>query len=233
MLTIAAKGSVADVIQHARDVHGRLVPYAAAAALTRTASIAAKRDLPDAMRQAFDRPTAYTLNSLFVVPASKANLVARVHVKNAAAGVVPERFLQPEVEGGSRGEKRFERALRYAGILLAGERAMPGDGVRRDANGNVSGALIRSVLAALKVRDSKGRSRTANLFVGTAAKKGGTPTRGIWQRDGRHRLQPIFIFTRTPPHYRQRLDFEGTVERTAARNFQPEFSKALGALLSR
>lgn len=225
MLNIKAAGTAAEMIRHARDVHGRLVPYAAATALTRTALIAQKKDLPDEMRSVFDRPTTYTLNSLFVVPANKDNLVARVHVKNAAAsGVTPERFLQPEVEGGSRGEKRFERALRFAGILLAGERAMPGDEIQLDASGNVSGPRIRSILAGLKVRDGRGKR---GVFAGEIR-----GTRGIWQRDGRH-VKPLFIFTRAGLSYRRRLDFEAVVRRTAEANMQPEFSRALSALLGR
>lgn len=225
MLTIKPTGSFAEVIRHARDVHGRVVPYAAAIALTRTASQAAKKDVPDAMRAAFDRPTAYTLNSLFAVPAKKDNLVARVHVKNAATrGLAPERFLQAEVEGGSRGEKRFERALRYAGILLAGERALPGDGIQLDAAGNVSGARVRSILAALKVREGRGRR---GVFAGTIR-----GTRGIWQREGRG-VKPLFIFTRAGINYRPRLDFAGAVLRAAEARLQPEFTKALAELLNR
>lgn len=225
MLTVKATGSFAEVVRHARDVHGRIVPYAAAAALTRVASGAAKKDLPDAMRSAFDRPTAYTLNSLFTTPAKKDSLTARVQVKNAAtSGVAPERFLQAEVEGGSRGEKRFERALRYAGLLLPNEVALPGDGLQLDASGNVSGARMRSILAALKVREGRGRR---GVFA--AAIKG---TRGIWQRSGRS-VTPLFVFTRTAPQYRARLDFDGVVQRAAEANLQPEFTRALAALINR
>jgi hypothetical protein len=225
MLTIKPTGSIAEVIRHARDVHGRVVPYAASTALTRVAGIAAKQDLPNAMRAVFDRPTTYTLNSLFVVPATKDSLTARVHVKNAAAsGIVPERFLAPEVEGGSRGEKRFERALRYAGILLPNERALPGDGIQLDASGNVVGARLRSILAGLKVRQGRGK---AGVFAGTI--KG---TRGIWQGAGRG-VKPLFIFTTAGLQYQPRLDFTGVAERTATTNMQPEFARALSALLAR
>ena len=229
MLAIKSTGSIAEVIASARDVHGRLVPYAAATALTRTAQQAAKVDLPDAMRAAFDRPTSYTLNSLYVKPANKDNLSARVNVKNVTAnGIAPERFLQAEVEGGSRGEKGFERALRYAGILQAGERAMPGAGMALDAFGNVSGARVRSLLAGLKVRDGKGRN---GVFAGTI--KG---TRGIWLRTGgksNRGVSPLFIFTRTGPAYRARLDFTGIAEKAALTHFKPEFDRALAALLAR
>lgn len=228
MLTIKATGSIADVIRDVQGVPARVIPYAASTALTRVAQIAAKTELPAEMRRVFDGPVAYTLNSLFVQPSNKDTLSARVMVKTSAAGIAPERFLQPEVEGGSRGEKRFERALRYAGLLPAGMRAMPGEGLPRDASGNVSGARVRSILAGLKVRDGKGR---AGLFAGVIR-----GTRGVWQRTGRGKsrgVKPLFIFTSTAPRYRQRLDFTGVAQRTAQANFKPEFDKALSALLSR
>jgi len=45
---------------------------------------------------------------------------------------------------------------------------------------------------------------------------------GIWARSGLHghHVKPIFLFVRRPV-YRQRLDFEGIVQGTAAREFEP------------
>ena len=72
MLTIRnTTGNNAQVIANSiRDLPARVVPYVASTALTRTARIAAKTDLPDAMRSVFDNPTPVTLNSLFVKPST-------------------------------------------------------------------------------------------------------------------------------------------------------------------
>lgn len=238
MLTIKSTGSIADLIRDAREVYGRLVPYAASTALTRCAQIAAKTDIPNAMREAFENPTPYTLNSLFVQPATKDSLSARVMVKDSVSrGVVPEKFLLPEVKGGGRNEKGFERALRYGGWLKSGERVIPARDMPLDAFGNVSGPSIRSILATLEKPGggaAKGKRKGrygAGLFAGQIGK-----TRGIWQRDGSGKnrtLKPLFIFTTKVPLYRARLDFEGIALKTAQTNFKPEFDKALSALLNR
>ena len=229
MLTIRnTTGSIADVIASMKDVPARVVPYAASTGLTRTAQIAAAKDLPDAMRRVFDRPTPFTLNSLFVKPANKDELVARVMVKNTASrGVVPEKFLFPEVEGGARLEKGFERALRYGGWLKSGERAVPGDGMPLDSYGNVSGPAVRSLLATLEKpgggKSAKGKRKGRykdGIFAGVI-----NSTNGIWQRDGR-KLKPLFIFTTKPPLYRARLDFGGIALKTANTHFKTEFSRA-------
>ena len=238
MLTISSTtGSVTDVLAGLRDIPARVVPYATSTALTRTAQIAAKKDLPDAMRAAFINPTPFTLNSLYVKPSDTATLSARVMVKNTSSrGVVPEKFLFPEVAGGARNEKGFEKALRYAGWLKAGERAMPGDAAKLDAYGNVSGATIRSLLSMIMTagarsttrgrdgkRLKKGRKLTNDIFIGEPI--GGNRPAGIWRREGQ-RIRPLFIFTSKQPKYRQRLDFEGIAEQAARTHFQTEFNRA-------
>lgn len=229
MLTIRnTAGNIAQVIASMRDIHARVVPYAASTALTRTAQIAAKKDLPDAMRRVFDNPTPFTLNSLFVKPATRESLSARVMVKDSASrGVVPEKFLFPEVAGGGRNEKGFEKALRYGGWLKGGERAIPADDMPRDAYGNVSGPTIRSILATLEkprggaaVKGKRKGRYGGGLFAGQIGH-----TRGIWQRDGRS-LKPLFIFTTKQPLYRARLDFDGIALQAANTHFKTEFSRA-------
>lgn len=229
MLTIRrTTGSIADVIASMRDIPARVVPYAASTALTRTAQTAAKVDLPGAMRKVFDNPTPYALNSLFVKPSTTNSLSARVMVKDTASrGVVPEKFLFPEVSGGGRNAKGFEGALRFGGWLKSGERAMPAIDMPRDAYGNVSGPTIRSILATLEKpgggRRVKGQRKGrygSGLFAGQVGK-----TRGIWQRDGSS-IKPLFIFTTKQPLYRARLDFEGIAKKAANDNFKTEFTRA-------
>jgi hypothetical protein len=244
MLDIRVNGSsrsVAEVIRSARDVPARVIPYAASTAMTRVARLAATQDLPAAMRASFDRPTRWTLNSLRVEPATKDKLVARVHVKNeASSGVPQENYLLPGVEGGGRREKAFERALRYAGVLGAGERVMPGRNISLDANGNIPSGLIREVNTWAKSGAAK---RTKASGRGAKRVKGQNPrgyflfgkpggTRGVAQRSGSLVL-PVLIFTQRQPQYRPRLDFTGVAEQTALKHFGPEFARAAADILSR
>lgn len=243
MLAISQTGTVADVVVSMLGVPAYMVPYAAATALTRTAKVAEKDALPAAMRASFDNPTPYTLNALRMEPATKDSLAATIMVKNKAAGVSPEDFLAPEVEGGPRKRKRAEAALSYAGVLSGNRFAMPGKAMEMDAAGNVKGADVRTILATLKKLGAKSANRTADgkkkrkgaalkndLFVGKPV--GGNRPDGIWRREGQ-RLRPLFIFTSQAPQYGKRLDFGGTVQRVARQRFRGEFEKALQAMIAR
>lgn len=242
--------SIADVIASVRGVQSYMVPYATATALTRTAKHAADKALPDEMRSVFGNPVAYTLKSLRVEPATKDNLSARVMVKNTAdGGVAPENFLLPQVDGGGRKHKRAEAAMRYAGVLRSGQFAMPGEGLSMDANGNVKGAEVRTILTALKsIRAAsstgkkirKGGKLKNDLFVGKP--RGGNRPEGIWRREGGSgqgkkegygRIRPLFIFTSQAPQYGRRLNFDGVVQRVAQDRFKVEFDKALQAMVSK
>lgn len=233
--------SIADVIASVRGVQSYMVPYATATALTRTAKHAADKALPAEMRSVFGNPVAYTLKSLRVEPATKDNLSARVMVKNTAdGGVAPENFLLPQVDGGGRKHKRAEAAMRYAGVLRSGQFAMPGEGLSLDANGNVKGAELRTILTALKSirggvgakgqRAGRGRKLANDLFVGKP--RGGNRPDGIWRREG-HRIRALFAFTDKAPQYGRRLDFNGVVQRVALDRFKVEFDKALQAMASK
>lgn len=250
MLNFTRSGSIADAIAAARGVPSSVIPYAAATALTRTA-YAGRDAVRDRMPAVFDRPTRYTLNALRVDGATKTNLTARVAVKNQATGTGtrPESYLLPEVEGGPRSEKRFERALRYSGVLSSGQRVMPGSAASLDAQGNVSAREISRILSALKrvrgdvnaagQRKGRGRKLQNDLFVGMPSVGSGAARRaragaasGIYRREGR-RIRPLFIFTDQRPTYRQRLDFAGTVQPVVLDRFRAEFERAATDILNR
>lgn len=248
MLNFTRSGSIADAIAAARGVPSSVIPYAAAVALTRTA-YAGRDAVRDRMPAVFDRPTKYTLNALRVDGATKTNLAARVAVKNQATGTRPESYLLPEVEGGPRSEKRFERALRYSGVLTSGQRVMPGSAASLDAQGNVSAREISRILSALKrvrggvnaagQRKGRGRKLQNDLFVGMPSVGSGAARRaragaasGIYRREGR-RIRPLFIFTDQRPTYRQRLDFAGTVQPVVLDSFRVEFERAATDILNR
>lgn len=241
MLNISAKssqGSIADVIRSARDVPARVLPFAASTALTRVARLIATEEMPAAMRAAFDRPTAWALNSLAIRPATKDTLSAAIFVKNTASGraVPQERFLLPGVEGGGRNEKRFERALRYAGLLQPGERVQPGRELERDANGGIPTPLIRSVVAWGKAGGGKQTKRTKTAAAINPrgyflfGKPGGV--RGVAQRSGPI-VMPLLIFTKTLPQYRPLLNFDAVSERAAREHFPREFARAAAAITAR
>lgn len=251
----ARSGRIADMVQSFRDVPARVMPYAAATALTRTAKALATEVLPNEMRRVFDRPNGYTLNSLRVKPATKDKLTASVWVKTDATnnGTRPEDYLLPNVAGGGRNEKRFERAMRYAGVLPSGWSAIPASGAPLDQYGNLRRGEIQRILTATrtafdpyqrKTNSARSRKNAKNApyfavtpFVGSFV--GGEyqvkPNRmqpGVYRRQGRA-IKPVLIFTQVKPVYRQRLDFVGVSERFTLQQFPIEFERAAQTILSR
>lgn len=102
------------------------------------------RDIRDGIREemtrVFDNPTRYTLNSLQITPTRNHNMKASVWFKEPDR--MEQHYLVPQVEGGQRKLKGFERALDDT-------RFVPGEGVRLNKFGNVSFGQIRQILSVL------------------------------------------------------------------------------------
>lgn len=235
-----------ELLRNMSDVQRKHAPFAVAMALTKTAQ-RAQAGVLDVMRQRFDRPTPYTLNSLRVVPAKKSDTqpFAKVYFKDDAfKGTPASKFLTPEVYGGARAAKRFERALIGKGLMRSGQFAVPASGAQLDAYGNVRRAQIVQILSALRAFGEQGymanrtnskrsqrKGRAAQYFV--AAMDG---VEGIWQRkqfghgEG---IRPVFVFTGGAPHYRVRVPFDKIVENVARARFIGEFKSAMDYALQR
>ncbi len=217
------------------------LPYATAVALTRTAK-ATVPAMQKAMLAAFDRPTAYTLNSLYIKPATKANLVAEVRLKDVASkGLPPSVYLAPDVFGGERQPKRSENLLRRAGMLPGGMLWVPGSGATLDRYGNMSRGQVVQVISALQANANAGYTanksyrigarrnlKTDGYFVGKPAN--GLLPLGVYLRT-KTGLKPIMIFV-SHAHYTALLPFYETVGQVYTANFQTLFNQALrGALI--
>ena len=98
-------------------------------ALTKTAKHAQKA-MYDEFRQQFDRPTPTVMKSLFVDPAKKDRLAARMYLKDRAFGGKNPRsmseILAHHFVGGGRQHKQLEDVLRSYGYLDQGEMIVPG-----------------------------------------------------------------------------------------------------------
>ncbi len=238
-----------------RALVGSQVPLIVAKALTFTIQ-QAQRDIKAEMPRVFEGgATPYTLNATRIEPATPANLVARVAVKDRTSnnGTLPEDYLLPQVDGGRRKEKRFERNMRYAGALGPGQRAVLGRSVPANLltpQGNLKRGEIQRILTATrtafdpaqrKTRSARSRknARNAPYFVGgldrvsmvggELAVKKGAMAPGVYRREAGGGITPILVFVRKPPSYRPRLDFEGIARRTAERDFARTFQRLLAA----
>lgn len=82
----------------------------------------------------------------------------------------PESFLGPQIEGGGRTQKRFERALQAKGLLPAGWVATPGRGADLDPYGNQSAKQIVQIMSFLGLFSGQAGSRRVNSTEESRAK---------------------------------------------------------------
>lgn len=210
-----------------RDIPSRVLPYAAASAITKGLK-RAQPAIVTRMSQAFVRPVGYTLNSTRIEVATKDKLFGRIAVKDqrVGKGTRPESYLFPEVEGGTRNRKGLEKLMQYKGLLQPNEYAYPQSSTILDANGNVSAAKVRSIINQVGKPGGK-------YFVATLGKN---RTRGLWERaeaggsiKGRRKgkkargVRAVFVFSRAVPTYKPRLDFVGTAKKAVEAGFATDF----------
>lgn len=222
------------------DVGREELPFALALAATRTAH-KVKHGLVNVMRQRFDRPTRFTLNSLYVRNARKADNPpqARVFFRDfAPKGTPAGTYLQPQVHSGQRNKKRFERALIHVGAMRSDEWAMPGAGAKQDQYGNMSRGQIVQVLSGLRAMRETGYQANATSSA-RSRRKGNARKyfagevdgeRGVWQRVNSafgEGVRPIMIFTTDEPRYRTRLPMFQIAENIVAANYDRIFQQAL------
>ncbi len=234
--------SVADAYRRAE----RQVPFALARALTLTA-----KDVRDAEKKGmavFDRPTAFTLNAVYLRPATKQSLQAEVWLKgDGSRDNTPGRhYLLPQIEGGSRPLKRFEQRLIRAGYMGSNERAVPGAGAQLDSFGNISRGQIVKILSQLKTAAVLGDSSNATDSKRSRAKRakeqyfvagvGSRTGRGSWKNGtkGQHlppgvwvrrsfgplgtAVKPVLLFVGRAV-YRKRYDFFTIADTVVSRRF--------------
>jgi hypothetical protein len=217
------------------------VELAAAIALTRTAKEGQAAHVAE-MARVFDRPTRYTLQSVYIRPATVQKLVAKAWIKDdTSKGTPAENYLGPQIEGGKRKRKRFEKALIAKGIMNANDYAVPGAGARLDANGNIQPSQIVQILAWVEAFGQQGykanstaktRARTTkrtgkSYFV--ARSNGSAVASGIWERQefaAGAGKRPVLIFV-DGVRYKKLLGWAATWQATAEREFPIQFEKAL------
>lgn len=216
----------------------RLMPQATADALNWT--IFNVRDAQrNEMASVFDRPTSFTLNrSNLVVRATPQRLVARTKIRDdQSSGVAPVRYLRPQVFGGDRSIKRFERALQARGLMPQGWFAMPGPGAKLDTFGNISRGQIMQILSVLGAaemtsgysanmttrsakRNKKPRDYFASMPANAKGVRGvaGRLPYGIYQRLPGGKIITVLRY-RSKLQYKPRLDYVGIAQRVALQDF--------------
>lgn len=132
--------------------YGKQIPFATAFALTKTAKEGAA-DMRKAFNHSFSAPTKYTLNSIFVKPANKRDLMAVFGVKDTAkiqksGGLTPADILAVHFTGGVSKPMRYEQAFKRIGLLGHNEDIVPGRNLKElNRYGNVPPSLIIKLIS--------------------------------------------------------------------------------------
>jgi hypothetical protein len=226
-------------------------------ALLKTANLIKAAEQAE-MSRVFVCPTPYTLRSLWTKSKYSAQTIqVSVEIKNkfaTAKGNAAADYLRPQIEGGSRPFKRFERLLHDANVLPPGMYAVPGPGMRLDAYGNMSSGHLIQILSALHAlhdpaqwrrvgpRTRTGRAGPRSLLRRPArahaartrvraaratyfVSQGGRLRQGVWQRTSQG-LSCVLVF-RSSLHYQRRYDFYGVGERVFQATFRGQWQAAL------
>lgn len=245
MIALNCKVDVKGALKQLANVKDKQIPFATSLAINRTAQkVKAKQE--HEIRDVFDRPTPFIQNSQFIKYSNKRNLTATVGVKDFSfgKGVPAVKPLLAEIGGGERRLKRFEMALRSAGVLPNGYMIVPGEAAEIDQYGNIKGSQIVKILSyfrafpdvgykanstdasrAKMAKSTKSRYGTS-YFVG-APGDGKSPL-GIWQRIYSNfgtAIRPIMIFVKST-NYEPIYDFKFVAENTVQKEFNREFIRA-------
>jgi len=244
MIRISVKANIDSTIRWLNDVQRSQVPHAQAVALTRTAKLVQAAEIAE-IRRTFDRPTQYTLGSVFMKPATKSRPVAKVWLKSkldAGKGTAAEDYLLPQIEGGARKLKRFERALQAVGAMPPGYFAVPGSAAKLDSAGNMDRGQIVKILSYFRAFPEAGyRANITARRKAALARRGdayfigqprGAPL-GIWYRRTSalgSAIKPVIIFV-TRPTYQKLFRFFEVASRVIRTEFPGQFRIALAEAL--
>lgn len=220
------------------------LPFATSLAINRTAQ-KVKAAQEKEIKDVFDRPTPFTQKSLFIKPSNKTNLTALVKLKDQVfKGNPASKYLSAQIAGGERRLKRYEVALRSAGILPDGYFTVPGEAANIDQYGNIARSQIVQILSYFRAnRDSgttsnstdatraklaKGTSKRygVSYFVGKAGEK---KTFAIWQKVNSNfgkAIRPVLIFVQSS-RYDAIYDFKFVAENIIRKEYDNEFDRAL------
>jgi len=215
------------------------VPFAASVALNRVAA-SMKDRLRQEMKSTFNNPVPFTLNSLYVKSATRNNLEAEVGLREfAPKGNPGVKYLAPQIYGGPAYDTRFQKSLKYKGLLAGNQYAIPtqSDFLRRNQYGNVTPGQYTEILYSLEAfRDSSAfvyakyakRKRATNQYFAVRQKTGKLYP-GIYRTNvpaGYEQDRAVFWFTRTPT-YTGKFKFFDVGRNHASQIWNKEFGRAL------
>jgi hypothetical protein len=203
MLTLSVKADIRKVAKALDDAARKQLPFATAQAINATAE-KVRLAQRDNMREVLDEPTPFTLSSVAVKRATKANQVALVYVKPVAAA-----YLLP-YEIGGKNKLNSKALLKPINAKVNQYGNLPRNLVRRLASkpntfiGKVQ--TKRGLIDGVWQRSKKTRGKAAGLKL-------------MVEFTDAHETQ-------------QRLDYRGVGKRVVAATFMAELERAVAKALA-
>lgn len=246
-MKLSIKTNFPEVARALKNAEGQ-VPFATSVAINRAAD-KAKLAVQKNMREVFDRPTPFVINSLRLRRSTKQNLTAEIQFKDKNSAESSRTMVLPHVEGGIRRYSPMEARLKSIGVLPDGWNAVPGAAAKLDAYGNMSRGQISQMLNLLgayrEAGYNKANAATRDRLAKGSAKKnvygfvywvnpvGGQRGKhlppGVYQRVTTGfgtSLKPVVIFVKRAK-YSKRLPFYQIAQDEFNRAFPAEFKASM------
>jgi hypothetical protein len=191
-----------------------------------------REGLQDEMKRVFNNPTRFTLNSLKVNKTENHNMEANVWLKKPER--MTDHYLLPQIIGGVRKTKGFERAL-------GDTRLFPAKGLKLNKHGNMTRGMREQILSALgyaerhqgyqanRTKKSAKRNRKRQRrYVYLFKSSGKIP--GIYQRVGKgeRNLKAVLFEGHQDKSVKPLLKFYIVSELIANERFAHHFNRLLG-----
>jgi hypothetical protein len=203
------------------------VRYAAAVALTKTAK-AVQAAMPAVMDKELDRPTPFSKNGMFVMPARKDALSATVGFKDRQAA-----YLKYQIAGGTR--TPGPRGIKLPGnIQLNSFGNIPKGMIDKLKAAAQDGSLGRGIAKKLGVGNRRKGAAPIQLFYGKPTGRGWDKApMGIWRRvpGTPGKLIPVIVFEAAAARYKPRFNFRRAAEQVVAREWDKQFAAAFEAAI--
>lgn len=222
-----------------KSIERKQMPYAIVLMLNETAK-GGRVEVQREMDKVFDRPTPYAKRGVVYDRATKQKMQSAVVVTGdrTKGGLPATAFLGPQIQGGMRAHKAFERQLIQRGLMNKRQVAVPANAAPLDRYGNMTQGFLNRVMADLKI-DYRGAGatrvrtdaslkrnknyRNARFFV---PKPGSPLFPGVYQRNPSDQsIKPVILFVQNRG-YKVRLHLKSVVERYASSNLVDNFEVA-------
>lgn len=226
---ISTRVDTREAESYLRALAGDQFPFALSKALN-DAAFQARGVHQDEIKRVFDRPTPFTVRGVLYTKSTKRKLVSKTFLRDE--GVIypagPAAYLHPNITGGERPQKRFERRLSTQNILPKGWVTVPGTAERLNQYGNLTRGRITQILGDVNAFSEEGFNKATpgarGMFVVRAGSRGRLAP-GVWLRQ-RKKVRPVMLFV---PHarYRPQYDFEGVSDQFNKQRFPAIFANAV------